>query len=153
MEIRNAMDGFLYQDSDLSSCDPALWKLVSEKKGDATLIEALGFPWSIARQIKSNAIVFCSEDATLGIGAGQMSRLDSVELAIAKAAKAQLSLKASLVASDAFFPFRDGIDALAKAGAKAVIQPGGSIRDQEVLEAANEHGLIMIFTGMRHFLH
>lgn len=111
------------------------------------------FAWSCVRFIKSNAIVYTEENATLGIGAGQMSRVDSVQLGANKALNVGLSVVGSYVASDAFFPFRDGIDALAKAGAKAIIQPGGSVRDEEVIQAADEHGLIMVFTGMRHFRH
>jgi phosphoribosylaminoimidazolecarboxamide formyltransferase/IMP cyclohydrolase len=103
--------------------------------------------------IKSNAIVYTEQNATLGIGAGQMSRVDSVELGASKSQKVGLSVVGSYVGSDAFFPFRDGIDAIAKVGAKAIIQPGGSIRDEEVIAAADEHGLIMVFTGMRHFRH
>jgi phosphoribosylaminoimidazolecarboxamide formyltransferase/IMP cyclohydrolase len=103
--------------------------------------------------VKSNAIVFCRDGATVGIGAGQMSRLDSVRVAAMKAQEAKLDLKGSVVASDAFFPFRDGLDALAAAGAVAVIQPGSSKRDEEVIAAADEHGIAMLFTGMRHFRH
>jgi phosphoribosylaminoimidazolecarboxamide formyltransferase/IMP cyclohydrolase len=111
------------------------------------------FAWCVAKYVKSNAIVFCAEGATLGVGAGQMSRIDSVRLAAMKAAAAGLSLKGSVVASDAFFPFRDGLDALAEAGAAAVIQPGGSLRDAEVIAAADERGVAMVFTGVRHFRH
>ena len=103
--------------------------------------------------MKSNAIVFCRDGATIGVGAGQMSRVDSVRIATVKAQAAKLSLEGSAVASDAFFPFRDGLDALANAGAKAVIQPGGSVRDDEVIAAADEHGIAMVFTGVRHFRH
>ena len=111
------------------------------------------FAWRVAKFVKSNAIVFCRDGATLGVGAGQMSRVDSVRIAALKAAAAKLSLVGSAVASDAFFPFRDGLDALAEAGAKAVIQPGGSVRDDEVIAAADEHGIAMLFTGVRHFRH
>jgi phosphoribosylaminoimidazolecarboxamide formyltransferase/IMP cyclohydrolase len=103
--------------------------------------------------VKSNAIVFCAGGATLGIGAGQMSRIDSVRIAAMKAQAAGLALKDSVVASDAFFPFRDGLDALAESGAAAVIQPGGSVRDGEVIGAADERGIAMVFTGVRHFRH
>jgi phosphoribosylaminoimidazolecarboxamide formyltransferase/IMP cyclohydrolase len=103
--------------------------------------------------VKSNAIVFCKNGHTLGVGAGQMSRVDSTRIASIKAQNAGLSLTDSVVSSDAFFPFRDGIDVLAEAGAKAVIQPGGSMRDEEVIAAADEHGLAMVFTGFRHFRH
>jgi len=103
--------------------------------------------------VKSNAIVFCKNGQTLGVGAGQMSRVDSTRIASIKAQNAGLSLAGSVVSSDAFFPFRDGIDVLAAAGAKAVIQPGGSMRDEEVIAAADEHGIAMVFTGFRHFRH
>ncbi|MDR2209530.1 MAG: bifunctional phosphoribosylaminoimidazolecarboxamide formyltransferase/IMP cyclohydrolase, partial [Azoarcus sp.] len=107
----------------------------------------------VAKFVKSNAIVFCGNGMTLGVGAGQMSRVDSTRIAGIKAGNAGLSLAGSVVASDAFFPFRDGMDVLAAAGAVAVIQPGGSVRDEEVIAAANEHGLAMVFTGIRHFRH
>jgi phosphoribosylaminoimidazolecarboxamide formyltransferase/IMP cyclohydrolase len=103
--------------------------------------------------VKSNAIVFCSGGATLGVGAGQMSRVDSARIAAIKAASAKLELQGSVVASDAFFPFRDGLDVVVKAGAVAVIQPGGSMRDDEVIAAADEQGVAMVFTGVRHFRH
>ena len=103
--------------------------------------------------MKSNAIAFCKNGQTLGVGAGQMSRVDSTRIAVIKAQNACLSLQGSVVASDAFFPFRDGVDLLAEAGAKAVIQPGGSMRDEEVIAAADEHGLAMVFTAYRHFRH
>jgi len=107
----------------------------------------------VAKYVKSNAIVFSKDGRTLGIGAGQMSRVDAARVAEFKAKEARLSLAGSVVASDAFFPFRDGIDVVARAGAKAVIQPGGSLRDDEVIAAADEHGLAMVFTGVRHFRH
>jgi len=113
----------------------------------------LVFAWRIAQFVKSNAIVFCAGGQTLGVGAGQMSRVDSARIATLKAQDAGLSLKGSAVASDAFFPFRDGVDVVARAGAAAIIQPGGSVRDEEVIAAANEHGIAMVFTGMRHFRH
>jgi phosphoribosylaminoimidazolecarboxamide formyltransferase/IMP cyclohydrolase len=116
-------------------------------------LEDLLFAWTVAECVKSNAIVFCGGGMTLGVGAGQMSRLDSARIASIKAQAAGLSLEGSVVASDAFFPFRDGLDVLAQAGAKAVIQPGGSVRDQEVIAAADEHGMAMVFTGVRHFRH
>ena len=103
--------------------------------------------------MKSNAIVFCGGGQTLGVGAGQMSRIDSARIASIKAANAKLTLLGSVVASDAFFPFRDGVDVVAEAGAKAIIQPGGSVRDEEVVAAADEHGIAMVYTGVRHFRH
>ena len=114
---------------------------------------ALDFAWRVCRHVKSNTIVFASPDQVLGVGAGQMSRVDSAKIAVMRAATHGLDLKGSAVASDAFYPFRDGVDEAAKAGAAAVIQPGGSIKDEEVIAAANEHNMAMIFTGMRHFRH
>ena len=119
---------------------------------DAQLGDLL-FAYRVAKFVKSNAIVFCGHGMTLGVGAGQMSRVDSARIAASKAKSAGLDLTGSCVASDAFFPFRDGLDVLAAAGAKAVIQPGGSLRDEEVIAAADEHGLTMVFTGVRHFRH
>jgi phosphoribosylaminoimidazolecarboxamide formyltransferase/IMP cyclohydrolase len=111
------------------------------------------FAWKVATWVKSNAIVFCKDQMTVGVGAGQMSRLDSARIASIKAEHAGLSLQGSVAASDAFFPFRDGLDVLAQAGAKAIVQPGGSVRDDEVIAAADEHGIAMVLTGMRHFRH
>ena len=111
------------------------------------------FAWTVAKFVKSNAIVFCKDGMTMGVGAGQMSRLDSARIASIKAQHAKLSLAGTVVASDAFFPFRDGLDVVVAAGANAVIHPGGSMRDQEVIDAANEHGVAMVFTGVRHFRH
>lgn len=153
MEARWILGGALYQDLDVRIAPRSEWKVVTERAPDAAALDALDLAWRVCKHVKSNAIVFCSDYATLGVGAGQMSRIDSVEIAASKAARAGLDLKGSVVASDAFFPFRDGLDALARAGARAVIQPGGSVRDSEVIDAANEHGIAMVFTGMRHFLH
>jgi phosphoribosylaminoimidazolecarboxamide formyltransferase/IMP cyclohydrolase len=120
--------------------------------GDAEWSD-LEFAWRMVRMVKSNAIVYASGGRTLGIGAGQMSRVDSSRIAAWKANEAGLSLQGSVMASDAFFPFRDSIDAAAQAGVAAIIQPGGSMRDEEVVAAANEHGIAMVFTGVRHFRH
>jgi phosphoribosylaminoimidazolecarboxamide formyltransferase/IMP cyclohydrolase len=111
------------------------------------------FAWTVAKFVKSNAIVFCKDGMTMGVGAGQMSRLDSARIAGIKAGHANLSLKGTAVASDAFFPFRDGLDVVVDAGASCVIQPGGSMRDGEVIDAANERGVVMVTTGVRHFRH
>ena len=111
------------------------------------------FAWHVVKYVKSNAIVYIKDQQTIGIGAGQMSRVYSARIAAIKAEDEKLEVAGSVMASDAFFPFRDGIDSAAKAGIKAVIQPGGSMRDEEVIEAANEHKIAMVFTGMRHFLH
>jgi phosphoribosylaminoimidazolecarboxamide formyltransferase / IMP cyclohydrolase len=128
-------------------------KCVSEKNPSAAQLDDLLFVWRVAKFVKSNAIVFAKEGATVGIGAGQMSRLDSARIAGIKAQHAGLSLQGSVAASDAFFPFRDGLDVIADAGAVAVIQPGGSMRDAEVIAAANERGVAMVVTGVRHFRH
>jgi phosphoribosylaminoimidazolecarboxamide formyltransferase/IMP cyclohydrolase len=111
------------------------------------------FCWKVAKYVKSNAIVYCKDGMTVGVGAGQMSRVYSAKIAGIKAADEGLEVPGSVMASDAFFPFRDGIDAAAEAGITAVIHPGGSMRDQEVIDAADEHGIAMVFTGMRHFKH
>lgn len=124
----------------------------TRQPSDAELKDAL-FCWKVAKYVKSNAIVYAKGDMAIGIGAGQMSRVYSAKIAGIKAADEGLEVAGSVMASDAFFPFRDGIDAAAEAGITCVIQPGGSMRDQEVIDAANEHGMAMIFTGMRHFRH
>jgi phosphoribosylaminoimidazolecarboxamide formyltransferase/IMP cyclohydrolase len=128
-------------------------RIVTRKHPTPQQLADLLFAWRVAKFVKSNAIVFCAEGMTLGVGAGQMSRVDSARIASMKAENAGLSLKGSVVASDAFFPFRDGVDLVARAGAAAVIQPGGSVRDEEVVAAADEHGIAMVFTGVRHFRH
>jgi phosphoribosylaminoimidazolecarboxamide formyltransferase/IMP cyclohydrolase len=129
------------------------FKVVTRTAPTATQMQDLSFAWNVARFVKSNAIVFCGQNRTLGVGAGQMSRIDSARIAAIKAEKAGLSLQGSAVASDAFFPFRDGLDVVAEVGATCVIQPGGSIRDAEVIAAADERGIAMVFTGTRHFRH
>ncbi len=153
MDYRPIHHGMLLQDRDYEIITEKDLKVVSAKKPTDEDIKGLMFAWNCVKFIKSNAIVYTDLHSTLGIGAGQMSRVDSVELGALKAQKSNLSVVGSYVGSDAFFPFRDGVDAIAKVGAKAIIQPGGSIRDVEVIRAADEHGLIMVFTGMRHFRH
>jgi phosphoribosylaminoimidazolecarboxamide formyltransferase/IMP cyclohydrolase len=128
-------------------------RIVTKKQPSPRQLSDLLFAWRVAKFVKSNAIVFCGDGMTLGVGAGQMSRVDSARIASIKAENAGLSLKDSVVASDAFFPFRDGVDVVAKAGAAAIIQPGGSVRDEEVIAAADEHGVAMVLTGVRHFRH
>jgi phosphoribosylaminoimidazolecarboxamide formyltransferase/IMP cyclohydrolase len=145
--------GLLVQTSDSRALEARDFKLVTRAAPSEAQRADLIFAWCVAKYVKSNAIVFSRERMTLGIGAGQMSRVDSVRIAAMKAAGAGLALEASVVASDAFFPFRDGLDALAEAGAAAVIQPGGSVRDAEVIAAADERGIAMLFTGVRHFRH
>ena len=145
--------GLLVQSTDAKPTTKGELKVVTKVAPDDGQLADLLFAWRVAQFVKSNAIVFCGGGMTLGVGAGQMSRVDSVRIARLKADGAKLSLKGSVVASDAFFPFRDGVDVLADAGAAAVIQPGGSVRDDEVIAAANERGLAMVFTGVRHFRH
>ena len=153
MELRQVYNGALYQDLDSGHVRPSEWRCVTKKQPSEEMIEGLHFAWRVVKHVKSNAIVLARQHATLGIGAGQMSRVDSVELAVRKAASAGHILVGSYAASDAFFPFRDGVDGLARAGAVGVVQPGGSVRDEEVIEACNEQGLVMMFTGRRHFRH
>ncbi len=145
--------GMLIQTPDVDNLAVGELKVVTRKAPTAAQLSDLMFAWRVARFVKSNAIVYCAGGATLGIGAGQMSRVDSTRIAAAKAASAGLSLTGSVVASDAFFPFRDGLDVAADNGAVAVIQPGGSVRDAEVIAAADERGIAMVFTGIRHFRH
>jgi phosphoribosylaminoimidazolecarboxamide formyltransferase/IMP cyclohydrolase len=156
---RNAVDvkrigsGLLMQTADNRLLSPSDIKVVSKKQPTPQQLEDLLFAWKVAKFVKSNAIVFCAGGMTMGVGAGQMSRVDSARIASIKAQNAGLSLQGSAVASDAFFPFRDGLDVLVAAGASSVIQPGGSMRDQEVIDAADEHGVVMVLTGVRHFRH
>jgi phosphoribosylaminoimidazolecarboxamide formyltransferase/IMP cyclohydrolase len=150
LEFRKISGGVLAQDRDAELLDEEKFEIVSDRKPTQSELRALRFAWAICKHVKSNAIVYAAENQLIGVGAGQMSRVDSVKIG---AMKAQLPLAGSALASDAFFPFRDGIDEAAKHGITAVIQPGGSVRDKEVIEAANEHKLAMVFTGMRHFKH
>ncbi|UCD68270.1 MAG: bifunctional phosphoribosylaminoimidazolecarboxamide formyltransferase/IMP cyclohydrolase [Betaproteobacteria bacterium] len=145
--------GLLIQLPDVKNVSADELRVVTRKQPDSRQMSDLLFAWRVAKFVKSNAIVFCRNGTTLGVGAGQMSRVDSARIASIKAEKAGLSLTGSIVASDAFFPFRDGVDVVAEAGAKAVIQPGGSVRDEEVIAAADEHEMAMVFTGIRHFRH
>jgi len=144
---------FWWQNFDAARITPADLKVVTRRHPTAQELGDLLFAWRVAKYVKSNAIVYCRDGQTVGVGAGQMSRVDSARIAAIKAENAGLAIAGSAVASDAFFPFRDGLDVLAKAGARAVIQPGGSVRDAEVIAAADEHGLAMVFTGFRHFRH
>lgn len=145
--------GLLIQTADNHEISASNLKIVTKKQPTPQQMADLLFAWNVAKYVKSNAIVFCGNGMTLGVGAGQMSRVDSTKIAAIKAQNAGLSLKNSAVASDAFFPFRDGIDVLAEAGASCVIHPGGSMRDEEVIAAADELGLAMVMTGIRHFRH
>jgi len=145
--------GLLVQTGDSALFDQKDLKVVTKKKPTDAQRADLLFAWKVAKFVKSNAIVYARDGMTLGVGAGQMSRVDSARIAATKAQAAGLSLQGSAVASDAFFPFRDGLDVVIDAGAAAVIQPGGSVRDAEVIAAADERGVPMLFTGMRHFRH
>jgi phosphoribosylaminoimidazolecarboxamide formyltransferase/IMP cyclohydrolase len=153
LELKRVGGGLLVQTADDFTAQASGLKVVTKVQPTAQQIEDLLFAERVAKFVKSNAIVFCGGGMTLGVGAGQMSRVDSTKIASIKAQNAGLPLKGSVVASDAFFPFRDGLDVLAEAGATAVIQPGGSMRDEEVIAAADEHGIAMVFTGARHFRH
>jgi phosphoribosylaminoimidazolecarboxamide formyltransferase/IMP cyclohydrolase len=152
-DFRRVGGGLLVQTPDNLNVTAAQLKVVTEVQPTAQQLQDLLFAWRVAKFVKSNAIVFCANGQTLGVGAGQMSRVDSARIASIKAQNAGLSLDGSVVASDAFFPFRDGLDVVVKAGARAVIQPGGSVRDEEVIAAADEQGVAMVFTGARHFRH
>ena len=154
LEIRSTVgESYLIQRGDADTVSTADWKVVTKREPTESEREALLFGWRVVKHVKSNAIVYAAHDRTLGIGAGQMSRVDSSRIAIWKASEAKLSLKGSVVASDAFFPFPDGLIAAADAGATAAIQPGGSVNDAKVIAAADERGVAMIFTGLRHFRH
>ena len=153
MDYKRVTGGLLVQDRDLGMVAMEDVKVVTERQPTEQELNDLLFAWEVAKYVKSNAIVYAKAGRTIGVGAGQMSRVYSAKIAGIKAADENLEVKGSVMASDAFFPFRDGIDAAAEAGITAVIQPGGSMRDQEVIDAANEHGIAMVFTGMRHFRH
>ena len=149
-DYKRVEGGLLVQQADWADSDGAEWKVVTQREPSSKEFQALSFAWKIVRHVKSNAIVYANEMQTVGIGAGQMSRVDSAQLGISKA---RLPLKGCVMASDAFFPFRDGVDVAALAGIRAIIQPGGSLKDEEVIAAADEHQMAMIMTGMRHFRH
>ncbi len=160
LSVRNVAGGYLFQNQDNGRVDPSALTVVTQRQPSAQEMQDLLFAFRVAKHVKSNAIIYAKDGATVGIGAGQMSRLDSSRIAARKAQDAAeaaglaTTLAAgSVVASDAFFPFADGLLSAAEAGATAVIQPGGSIRDEEVISAADQAGLAMVFTGMRHFRH
>lgn len=153
LDYKRVNGGLLVQDQDLGMIKAADLKVVTERAPTEQEIDDLIFAWKVAKYVKSNAIVYAKGRQTIGIGAGQMSRVNSARIAAIKAEHAGLEVEGAVMASDAFFPFRDGIDNAAKAGIKCIIQPGGSMRDEEVIAAANEHGIAMVFTGMRHFRH
>ena len=153
MDYKRIDGGFLVQEKDTHQVSLDDLKIVTETRSDESELADLLFAWKVAKQVKSNAIVYAKDGQTIGIGAGQMSRVYSAKIAAIKAADEGLEVAGSVMASDAFFPFRDTVDEAAKIGIRAIIQPGGSIRDEEVIAAANEHGIAMVFTGIRHFKH
>ncbi len=152
-DIKRIGSGLLIQSADNHVLQRADLKVVTKLQPTEQQLDDLMFAWKVAKFVKSNAIVFCKDGMTMGVGAGQMSRLDSARIASIKAGHAKLTLQGTAVASDAFFPFRDGLDVVVDAGATCVIQPGGSMRDQEVIAAADERGVVMVFSGVRHFRH
>ena len=152
-DFKKVSGGLLVQGSDMGVITADALKVVTDKAPTPEQIEDMLFAWKVVKYVKSNAIIFCKDNMTIGVGAGQMSRVYSTRIAAIKAADEGLDVAGSVMASDAFFPFRDGIDTAAATGISAIIQPGGSMRDDEVIQAANEHGLAMVFTGMRHFRH
>jgi phosphoribosylaminoimidazolecarboxamide formyltransferase/IMP cyclohydrolase len=152
-EVRSVIGGVLVQDRDATLGDVPGFKVVTKRTPTPVEWAGLLFGWKVCKHVKSNAIVYTRGEETLGIGAGQMARVDSSRIAIWKAGEAGLDLKGSVVASEALFPFADGLIAAAEAGATAAIQPGGSVRDAEVIKAADDRGMAMIFTGIRHFKH
>ena len=153
MNLKRVSGGLLIQDEDRGVISEADLKIVSKRQPDPAEITDMLFAWRVVKHVKSNAIIYVKNKQTIGIGAGQMSRVYSARIAAIKAADEKLEVKGSVMASDAFFPFRDGIDSAAEVGVSAIIQPGGSMRDEEVIAAADEHGMAMVFTSMRHFLH
>jgi phosphoribosylaminoimidazolecarboxamide formyltransferase/IMP cyclohydrolase len=152
-DLKRVGGGLLVQSPDGRNVRLDELRVVTRAQPTPAQLHDLMFAWRVAKYVKSNAIVFCKDGMTVGVGAGQMSRVDSARIASIKAGNAGLALAGSAVASDAFFPFRDGLDVVVEAGARAVIQPGGSMRDEEVIAAADEHGIAMVFTGVRHFRH
>jgi phosphoribosylaminoimidazolecarboxamide formyltransferase/IMP cyclohydrolase len=153
LQLKAVGGGLLAQTPDILPVQPGLWKCVTERAPTPEEIEALVFAWRIVKHVKSNAIVYARAGVLLGVGAGQMSRVDSVRLGASKARELKHSLEGSVLASDAFFPFPDNVEEAARAGVAAIAQPGGSVRDNEVIAAANTHGLAMLLTGVRHFSH
>ena len=153
VEYRSVWGGLLAQTADLTDLDAGALKTVSKRQPTAAELAALTFAWRVAKHAKSNAIVLATRGQVVGVGAGQMNRVDSARLAVMRAQELGLETRGSVCASDAFFPFRDGLDVVAKAGATAVVHPGGSLRDDEVIKAADEHGMAMVLTGIRHFRH
>ena len=152
-ELRSVLGGLLVQDADLTDLDPTALAVVSKRQPTEAEMRALRFAWRVAKHAKSNAIVLANADQVVGVGAGQMNRVDSARIAVMRAREVGLETKGTVCASDAFFPFRDGLDVVAEAGATAALHPGGSVRDGEVIAAADEHGMAMVVCGVRHFKH
>ncbi len=152
-EVRSVLGGVLVQEADAADLDPAALRIASRRAPTPAELQALRFAWRVGKHVKSNAIVLATGHQVVGVGAGQMNRVDSARLAVARAQEVGLETRGAVCASDAFFPFRDGLDVVARAGATAVIHPGGSVRDEEVVRAADEHDMAMVLTGMRHFKH
>jgi phosphoribosylaminoimidazolecarboxamide formyltransferase/IMP cyclohydrolase len=152
-EFRSVLGGLLAQSADLADLDAAALRTVSKRAPTPDELAALRFAWRVAKHAKSNAIVLATRDQVVGVGAGQMNRVDSARIAVMRAREVGLATQGAVCASDAFFPFRDGLDVVAEAGATAVIHPGGALRDEEVVKAADEHGMAMVWTGIRHFRH
>jgi phosphoribosylaminoimidazolecarboxamide formyltransferase/IMP cyclohydrolase len=152
-EVRSVLGGFLLQEADLTDLDPAALRVVSKRTPTEAEMRALRFAWRVVKHAKSNAIVLATDEQVIGVGAGQMNRADSARLAVMRAREVGLETRGTVCASDAFFPFRDGLDVVAAAGATAALHPGGSVRDQEVIAAADEHGMALLATGIRHFKH
>ncbi len=153
LDYKRVNGGLLVQSADMGMIASQDVKIVTQRVPTEAEMHDLIFAWKVAKYVKSNAIVYAKNRQTIGVGAGQMSRVNSARIAAIKAEHAGLAVKGAVMASDAFFPFRDGIDNAASVGISCIIQPGGSMRDQEVIDAANEHGMAMVFTGMRHFRH
>jgi phosphoribosylaminoimidazolecarboxamide formyltransferase/IMP cyclohydrolase len=152
-EVRSVNGGLLLQSRDQGMVNVSDLKIVTQRQPTADELRDLQFAWRVCKYVKSNAIIYAKDNMTIGVGAGQMSRVVSSKIAAMKANDEGLTVTGAVMASDAFFPFRDGLDVAAQFGIKAVIQPGGSMRDKEVIAAADEHGIAMVFTGMRHFRH
>ena len=152
-EARSVIGGLLLQDADQRDLDPAALSVVSRRAPTEAEMTALRFAWRVAKHAKSNAIVLATADQVIGVGAGQMNRVDSARIAVMRAREVGLPTEGTVCASDAFFPFRDGLDVVARAGATAALHPGGSVRDAEVIAAADEHRMAMVVCGIRHFKH
>ena len=150
MVFRSVVGGFLSQERDVFMTDQKKWKIVTQKKPSKNQLKSMDFAVRCVKHIKSNSVVFVKDTQTVGIGGGQTARVDATWIATHKGKE---NIKGSILASDAFFPFRDAVDLASEAGVEAIIQPGGSIRDEEVIKAADEHGIAMVFTGQRYFRH